>query len=237
MSKELSLSVIHQDLGLVDDMTVAENIAMITGYPKTRLGMIDWKKTNRLAIELLSRMDCRINPQSKVQLLSAAEKSMVAISRALAKKTDILILDEPTATLPQGDVEKLFKVIRALSAEGIAIIYVTHRLDEVFQIANRVTVMRNGRLITSDCIENTSPDKLVLDIVGKEVATVSISKDAQVSQDCLLEMKDALTSFAGVSFKLHRGEILAFFGLRGAGHHGSDAACGVLKSWMRAKYF
>ncbi len=129
-------------------------------------------------------------------------------------------MDEPTATLPQGDVEKLFKVIRTLSAEGIAIIYVTHRLDEVFQIANRVTVMRNGRLITSDCIENTSPDKLVLDIVGKEVATVSISKDAQLSEDCLLEMKNVLTSFAGpVSFKLHRGEILAFFGLRGAGHH------------------
>lgn len=217
---KLSLSVIHQDLGLVDEMTVAENIAIITGYPQTKIGTISWQKTRQNAIDLLAKMDCAIDPDAKVLSLSAAEKSMVAISRALAKKTNILILDEPTATLPQNDVDKLFHLIRTLQNENIAIVYVTHRLDEVFQISKKVTVMRNGKIITTNNVEDTNPKRLIVDIVGKEVAQVNIGSEENPDEESVLEIDSLITGFVGpVSIKLHRGEILALFGLRGAGHH------------------
>ena len=201
-------------------MSVAENIAITTGYSKTGMGMISWKETNQCAVKLLNRMNSHINPESRVQVLSAAEKSIVAISRALAQKADILILDEPTATLPQDDVNKLFDVINMLRAEGIAIVFVTHRLDEVFQIADRVTVMRNGRLITSEKVGDTSPSKLVLDIVGSEVTNVKMTDQEKPIDECVLSIKELLTGFVGpVSIDLYKGEVLSLFGLRGAGHH------------------
>jgi len=218
--KRLLLSVIHQDLGLVNEMSVAENIALTTGYPRSKTGMISWNRTAKQASELLNRMNSNIDPSYSVQILTAAEKSIVAISRALAQKVDILILDEPTATLPQNDVEELFKVIQTLRDEGIAIIYVTHRLDEVFQIANRVTVLRNGCLITTNKVEETNPEQLVKDIVGSEIEKVKIADNVKPSDECMLSVKNMLTSFVGpVSFELNRGEIVALFGLRGAGHH------------------
>lgn len=217
--KNLSLSVIHQDLGLVDEMSVVENIALTAGYKKNK-SFISWKHSERQAKELLEKMDCRINPAIKVSMLSAAEKSMVAISRVLARKTDILILDEPTATLPQKDVNKLFEVIRRLQKEGIAILYVTHRLDEIFQIAQRYTVLRNGKLIKSDFTQNVTSEQLVYDIIGKNVEEVFKSTEKSLTRDVLLSVENVNTTFVGpVSFELHKGEILALFGLRGSGHH------------------
>lgn len=217
--RKLSLSVIHQDLGLVDEMSIVENIALTAGYRKNA-GFISWKESERQARELLDKMDCHINPGIKVSMLSAAEKSMVAISRALAQKTDILILDEPTATLPQKDVQKLFEVIEALKNQGIAIIYVTHRLDEIFEIAQRYTVLRNGRLIKTDMTQNVTAEQLVQDIIGRNLEEVFANPEGSLTSDVVLKVDDLNTSFVGpVSFQLHKGEILALFGLRGAGHH------------------
>lgn len=217
--KKISLSVIHQDLGLVDDMSVMENIALTAGYEKNK-GFINWKRSYHQAQQLLQKMDCKINPLEKVSMLSAAEKSMVAISRALSQKRDILILDEPTATLPQKDVDKLFQVLHRLREEGIAIIYVTHRLDEIFEISQKITVLRNGKLIKTSFTKDVTSESLVFDIIGKNIDDVFVSTDKALTDETILEIKDFNTGFVGpVSFQVHKGEVLALFGLRGAGHH------------------
>lgn len=217
--KALSLSVIHQDLGLVDDMSVVENIALTAGY-KRKGQFISWKESRKQAIELLKKMECEINPDAKVSMLSAAEKSMVAISRALSQKTDILILDEPTATLPQKDVDKLFQVLHRLREEGIAIIYVTHRLDEIFEISQRITVLRNGKLIKTSLTSEVTPEQLVFDIIGKNVDDVFSRIEGTMTDKVMLKVEEMDTTFVGpVSFEVRQGEILALFGLRGSGHH------------------
>ncbi len=216
---KLSLAVIHQDLGLAESMTITENIAITAGYQR-KGGFIDWKKTREHARELLVRMDCDIDPDTNVSLFAAAERSIVAISRALSKKVDILILDEPTATLPQQDVDKLFDLLNRLRQQGIAIIYVTHRLDEVFQISQRITVLRNGMVVNTAMTEDTTPQQLISDIIGRDADDVFVKAEYLGNPEVALEVKDMNTGFVGpVSFKLHRGEVLALFGLRGSGHH------------------
>lgn len=216
---KLSLSVVHQDLGLVDEMSVAENIAQVVGYQKNGL-FISWKKTREKVMQVLSKLDCGINPDAEVSSLSAAEKSMVAISRALINETDILILDEPTATLPQKDVDKLFEMLKQLQKQGIAIIYVSHRLDEIFEISQKITVLRNGKLVKTSNTCDMTPEQLVYDLLGKAIESVKKTEPAAASVDVLLELKQLNTTFVGpVNIQLKRGEILALFGLRGAGHH------------------
>jgi ABC-type sugar transport system, ATPase component len=216
---ELSLAVIHQDLGLADGMSIAENVAMTAGFEK-RNKLISWKRTKKKAAALLKKMDCILDPDTPVSLLTSAEKSLVAISRALAKDVDILILDEPTATLPQQDVEKLFSMIETLRSHGIAIIYVTHRLDEVFRCSQRITVLRNGKVINSYLTQDTDSDKLISDIIGKENEVFVKAEARPENSEAVLEVKNLNSGFVGpISFTLHTGEVLALFGLRGSGHH------------------
>ena len=188
----LSLSVVHQDLGLVDEMSVAENIAQVIGYQKKGM-FISWKKTREKVLEVLKKMECGINPDVEVSSLSAAEKSMVAISRALINETDILILDEPTATLPQKDVDKLFQMLRRLKDQGIAIIYVSHRLDEIFEISQKITVLRNGKLVKTALTEEMTPEQLVYDLLGREIETAVSEKAGAVSEEILLELRKVNT--------------------------------------------
>ncbi len=218
-ARQLPLAVIHQDLGLADEMSVADNIALVSGYEKNS-GVISWRKTRKKAADLLAKMNCQVDPAEQVELLSAAEKSMVAISRALSLDAKILILDEPTATLPNRDVEKLFDVLKTLRAKNISIIYVTHRLDEVFAIADQITVMRNDSVVANNSVASTTPEKLVFDIVGKNPSEMFIAMPETASEKLVLEVREVIVGDIGpVSFKLKEGEILALFGLRGAGHH------------------
>ena len=169
MSAQLPITFIHQDLGLVESMTVAENVAIMAGYPR-RLGLIDWRGAASVAKRALAKMDSRIDPETRVADLSAAEKSIVAIARALVRRCDLLVLDEPTAALPAADVVLLLDTLQRLKASGIGLLYVTHRLDEVFRIADRVTVLRDGRRITTCGIAEASPGRLVDWIVGGALA-------------------------------------------------------------------
>lgn len=222
-AQHLPIAFIHQDLGLVDSMTVAENVAVQAGYPRRR-GLIDWPGARAAAGRALAAMGSLIDPDSLVARLSAADRSIVAIARALAVKCDILVLDEPTAALPAADVERLLATLRRLQAGGLGIIYVTHRLDEVFRIADRVTVLRDGRLIATAPVGETSAQDLVLKIVGRGVAEIAVAP-ASASLRPLLKVDDLVVPHdeAGligpVSFSLAAGEILALVGLRGAGHH------------------
>lgn len=218
---QISLSVVHQDLGLIESMSVMENIALTVGYRRKRSRLISWKETYRTAKEVLAKMDCAISPEREVATLSAAEKSIVAIARALAGDAKILILDEPTATLGQRDAEYLFSVMRKLRDQGIALIFVTHRLDEVFETCDRVTVLRDGHLITSKAMGEVDQTSLVHDIVGREVENVTVDFSRKVEDnEVLLKVRGLETSFLHpVSLDLHRGEVLALYGVRGAGHH------------------
>ena len=141
-----SIAFIHQDLGLIEWMTVAENIAMAQGYP-TRRGLIDWAEVNAMARRSLAMIAYDIDPRQRISDLTRTEKSLVTIARALGVNAQVLVLDEPTASLPQGDVELLFNVLRGLKARGVSMIYVSHRLDEVFAISDSLVVLRDGKVV------------------------------------------------------------------------------------------
>ena len=215
----LPISFIHQDLGVVDWMTVAENVALQRGYPRNRFGLISWREVRRAARDALAVMGSEIDPDVVVSKLPAAERSLVAIGRALAVNSDILVLDEPTAALPEADVSRLLDALRRLRTSGIGVIYVTHRLDEVFRVADRVTVLRDGRRVASMPVRDTSPADLVEKIVGRSMSDAFI-KPAPASERIVLEVDRAVAENVGpVSFKVAAGETLGLVGLRGAGHH------------------
>jgi ribose transport system ATP-binding protein len=215
----LPIAFIHQDLGLVDWMTVAENVAVQTGYPRDRRGLISWRGVRRAAIDALSALGSDIDPDLPVATLAAAERSLVAIARALAVKSDILVLDEPTAALPEADVGRLLDALKRLRAGGIGVLYVTHRLDEVFRIADRVTVLRDGRRVATLRLDETSPGDLVEKIVGRSLADAFV-RPAPSSERVVLDVEGIVAEAVGpVSFTVKAGETLGLVGLRGAGHH------------------
>ncbi len=211
------IAFVHQDLGLVETMTVAENVAVVAAYERSR-GLIDWRSTEDKARRALDAMGCAFEPGTLVGRLSAAEKSMVAIARALAIEARILVLDEPTATLPESDVVRLHEVLHRLRAQGLGIIYVTHRLDEVFRAADSVTVLRDGRVRSSRPVSNTTPQELVEDIVGRRIEEL-FPEAAHEIGDVVLAVEDLRSKSVGpVNFTVSAGEILGLVGLRAAGH-------------------
>jgi ribose transport system ATP-binding protein len=218
-SEPLPIAFIHQDLGLVEWMSVAENVAIQSGYPRTWTGLISWRRVRDAAARALAIMGSGLDPDTPIASLPAAERSLVAIGRALAIKSDILVLDEPTAALPEADVERLLATLRRLRAKNIGIVYVTHRLDEVFRIADRVTVLRDGRRVATVNAHDTTPGDLVQMIVGRAMNEAFV-RPAPASSRVVLAVRDAKATQVGpISFTVAAGETLGLVGLRGAGHH------------------
>ncbi|MEU0190858.1 ATP-binding cassette domain-containing protein [Streptomyces afghaniensis] len=162
-----SMSFIHQDLGLVEWMTVAENIALTTGYAR-RTGLISWRRTRERCVDALRTVAGHLDPDAPVSGLAPAERSLVAIARALAARAKLIVLDEPTARLPAADSARLFGVLHDLRDRGHAILYVSHRLDEVYQVADTYAVLRDGRLVSHGRLADHAPASLVHDIVGED---------------------------------------------------------------------
>ena len=210
------VAFIHQDLGLIEWMSVAENISLAVGF-KRRMGLISWSEADRTARDALALVDCDFDPSIRVSSLSRTEKSLVAIARALAIECDFLVLDEPTASLPADEVERLFAALRPLRDKGVGMIYVSHRLDEIFRIADRVAVLRDGNMVGMRDVAHTDADELVSLIVGRkarEIIRPALSEGARV-----LSVTDMQTGRVGpVSFDMRKGELLGLVGLRGAGH-------------------
>ena len=212
----LPIAFIHQDLGLIEWMTVAENICLALGYPR-RLGLVHWPAARDQAARALAAIGADIHPDARVSSLSRTEKSLVAISRALAAEVELLVLDEPTASLPADEVARLFSTLRTLRARGVGMIYVSHRLDEVFEIADRIVVLRDGRVVGERRTAATTPEELILLIVGREPSQV-FRRPAQRSGAARLELTGLTINDVGpIDCHLHAGEIVGLIGLRGAG--------------------
>ncbi len=214
------VAFIHQDLGLIDWMTVAENIALGVGYgrrPGLGRGLIDWRATRRRAVASLETLGVGINPDERVMALSRTERSLVAIARALATDAAIVVLDEPTASLPADEVDRLLATLRSLRETGVAMIYVSHRLDEVFAVADRVAVLRDGQLVACEDVTAIDPTGLITAIVGTAPSEV-FSRAPAPAGPVRLRLASFETALAGpLDLALRGGEIFGLVGLRGAG--------------------
>ncbi|MGN1319555.1 MAG: sugar ABC transporter ATP-binding protein [Acutalibacteraceae bacterium] len=217
-SQAAGISVIHQELNMMNHLTVAQNI-YIGREPKKGI-MIDDAKMEREAKALFDRIGVNIDPSVKLGTLTVGKQQMVEIAKAVSHECKLLVLDEPTAALTQPEVEELFKIMNDLRDKGIGMIYISHRMDEINRISDRVSVMRDGEYIGTLITKETTKDEIVKMMVGrviygdkKEKSTVS--EDAEV----VLEVKHLChgNDVKNVSFKLHKGEILGFAGLMGAG--------------------
>jgi ribose transport system ATP-binding protein len=210
------MSFIHQDLGLVEWMTVAENIALGTGYPRRR-GLVSWRRARERCAEALEIVAGRLHPDARIADLTRAERSLAAIARALSTRAELIVLDEPTASLPAADCARLFAVLHRLRDRGHGIVYVTHRLDEVYRVADTFAVLRDGRIVSRGPLAGHSPTRLVHDIVGREPGEYRPA--SAPAGPAVLSLQDARTGNSGpVSLELRAGEILGLVGLTGAGH-------------------
>ncbi|HLW89851.1 MAG TPA: sugar ABC transporter ATP-binding protein [Roseiarcus sp.] len=217
-SAAAGIAFVHQDLALVDSMSVMENIGHVSGFPR-HAGLISWRDLRRQAAATLATLEVDIDPAALVSRLSQAQKSVVAIARAFATpNVRLLVLDEPTASLPEKDVARVFRTLERLKQQQVGMIFVTHRLDEVFRIADRVTVMRDGRRVLTTATQDASRDELVEAIVGRAPDEVFVRDAARPTGPSIVEFDSVVAGATGpCSFSVGAGEIVALVGLEGAG--------------------
>jgi inositol transport system ATP-binding protein len=210
------ISMIHQELSPIPQMTVAENI-YLGREPTTWYGLVDMRKMNRMAIELLERLRIKIKPTAKMYELSIANTQLVEIAKAVSYDSDLIIMDEPTSAITEAEVEGLFKIIRSLREQGRAIIYISHKMDEIFKITDEVTVFRDGQYMGTDPTSDLSHGKLIEKMVGRTL-TDMFHKETVELGPVFLEVENLSgKGFRNVSFQVRRGEILGVAGLIGAG--------------------
>jgi rhamnose transport system ATP-binding protein len=218
IAKHLGVAAIYQQPALFPDLSVAENLAL--GLEQGGLWRrVNWRKRNARARELLDRIGARIDPQSPVSALTMPEQQLVEIARALGASAKILIMDEPTASLTERETEHLFKVIGELRAQGVGVIYISHRLEELFAIADRVTVLRDGEAIATRAMSEVDQTELIRLMVGRELSAVFPKRQVEIG-DYALEVEHLSSRAAGihdVNFHVSAGEILGLYGLVGAG--------------------
>jgi ribose transport system ATP-binding protein len=213
------IAFIHQDLGLVDSLTVAENVALVTGY-LGRGGIANWRRIRATTRDCLARVGASLDPDQLVADLSPADRAVLAIARALSTDVDVLVLDEPTASLPAGEVRRLFAVLDTLRAAQAGIIYVSHRLAEVLEIADRVTVMRDGRREATVDARDVSERDLGGMIIGHDVGAHDARRPpVEAAARAMLDAV-GLTSrnLRPLDLHIREGEVLGCTGLKGAGH-------------------
>ena len=217
-ARSLGIAVIYQQPSLFPHLTVAENI----GLSLEAGGLwrrVDWQERRRRAAELLARAGSSLSPDRLVETLSMPEQQIVEIAKAIGARARILIMDEPTASLSDREVERLFTVIRGLRAEGAGIIYISHRLEEIAAIADRVTVLRDGHSIATHSIAEVQRDELIRLMVGRDLSAVFPKRAVALGETVLAieDLHSAQTGIRGVSLSVRRGEILGLAGLVGSG--------------------
>ena len=217
-ARSLGIAVVYQQPALFPELTVAENIAL-TNEGTRWFQKVNWARRQKRAAEWLKRVGARVEPDQIAGTLSMPEQQLVEIAKAIDCNPSVLIFDEPTASLGDSDTEHLFQIIGEMRGRGVAIVYVSHRFDELFRIADRVTILRDGCSIEEKFIADTNKDELIRLMVGRDLSDLFPRRKVEVGVEAL--KVDALTSSAaavrGVSLTVHRGEILGLAGLVGSG--------------------
>ena len=211
------IQVIYQDFAVFPNLTVAENIAL-NGELKDRAKLVSWRNIHKVAAEAMRQVGAQIDPDIKLERLSVANKQIVAICRAIINDAKLLILDEPTTALTAREVEKLWEIIRGLKQKGIAIMIVNHKLDEIYQIADRLTILRNGAYISSGDIKEYDQERFTKDLTGRDIKEVKYQPDSDEAPEVLrVENLGRKGAFEGVSFSMKKGDVLGITGLLGSG--------------------
>ena len=212
---ELGIGMVHQELSNVPEMTVAENIFL--GKEPKNMGLVNYRKMNRDAEELLKPLNFAYPPTTRISRLSVSNAQLVEIAKVLSQNAKIIIFDEPTSSITEAEADKLFEIIAHLKERGTGIIYISHKMDEIFRISDRITVLRDGQYIDSRPISQYTEDSLIEQMVGRTLDSIFPKEDAEIT-DVIFEAKDLCgNEFSHVSFQLRKGEILGFAGLIGAG--------------------
>ena len=216
-SLQLGISAIHQESIMFDELSVMENI-FIGNHIVKKNRLVDWFAMEKKTKELLSNLEADIQPDEKIKDLSIAQRHIVQISRSLVHDADIVIMDEPTAALSQKEIEELYSIIRNLKKQNKSIIFISHKLDEVLEICDEFTVLRDGEVINADLISNTNKDQLITNMAGREISQIFPKKQVTIEQE-ILNVKNLYkkTQFKNINFNLRKKEILGFYGLVGSG--------------------
>lgn len=216
MAIDMGITMVHQELSYIPNMTIAEN--MFLGREITKTVTVDKKAMLSKTKDLLARVGVELDPKRLMKTLSVSERQMVEIAKCVSYNAKIVIMDEPTSAITDKEVERLFGVIRDLKSNGVAIIYISHKMDEVLKISDEVTVLRDGTFIDTYKTEGIDVNMIILSMVGRELNKVFPQKNNTIGEEVLrvvnLERKGV---FKNISFSLHKGEILGFSGLMGAG--------------------
>jgi len=221
-TRDAGIAVIYQELALVSEMTVAENLCL--GHAPTRRGLIDWDAVYEKAARVLKMAKIELDPTTVVRNLGVAERQLVEIAKALSRDPKVLILDEPTAALSDDEVKRLLDVVRDLRARGIAAIYISHKFDEVFKIADRITVLRDGKSIVTLATKDTTPDEVIRHMVGRPIAELFPRRHGSPGELLLsvtglsvAPRRGAKARLSELNFEVRAGEVLGIGGLMGAG--------------------
>lgn len=216
-ARALGIGMVYQELSLVSSLSVAENI-FLGRWPRRRSGAIDWKRLYAMARTELEKLGLDVDPRTRVGLLSVAEQQLVEIAKVVSQNVYILLLDEPTSALSDRERERLFSLIRSLKADGMSIIYISHRLAEVLEIADRITVLRDGRKVGTVSVGEAPEDRLVTMMVGRSLSEQFPRTTTPVGQP-VLQVKNVSVSgvLRDLNFEVRRGEIVGIFGLMGSG--------------------
>lgn len=234
-AEESGIAIIFQELSLVKELTVAENIFL--GKEPQRFGVINWAEVYQKSSQLLKDLNLPLNPRTKVGNLGIGQQQLVEIAKALSQKAKILVLDEPTAALTESEVETLFEILRDLKSRGVGMIYISHKLDEVFAMSDRITVIRDGKTVGTNETRDMTKDKIIALMVGREVGDI-FPESSHDFGETVLEVKNITAYDAeiatkkrvdGVSFSVRKGEVVGIAGLMGAGR--SELLMSIFGAW------
>lgn len=221
-AKDMGISIVHQELSLISSLSIMENIFL--GREDASRGFIDYNTLKQKAEKILKELEADLDPLEKVSNLTIAEKQVVEIAKALSVKAKILVLDEPTSSLSQKEISKLFDIINKLKAQNVSVVYISHHLDEIFRIADRITILRDGEKVYTGEVKVLTENDIIRHMVGREVKNLIPAETRDFLGDTVLEVKNLTKKdkFYDINFKIRAGEVVGFAGLVGAGR--SDIA-------------
>ena len=215
-ARDQGIAVIYQEPSLFPDLTLAENV--FVGRQLEKGGVVDWKSMEQQAKSLFDQLGVKLDPSIRARGLSIADQQIVEIAKALSIQATVIVMDEPTAALSSKEVDRLFKVARSLEAQGCAVVFVSHRLDEVFALCSRITIMRDGATVGTDLAKNLNEAKVIKLMVGREISELYPKLPAKIREVVLnVEGLNLAGQFADISFQVRSGEIVGLAGLVGSG--------------------